>query len=412
MNRTGDLIAEPVESDIYPSRLQELGSPRLRITYIVGSLRDGGTERRTIELLKHLDRDKFEPSIILMEDTGLDRAREWTKQNFVLGIPEAGNSRWFKRSLSLTGAIWKTRAQLIKWRSQLVHAMLPGVSIVGGVAARLAHVPIFIGSRPCLTRLYHSGRGVLALADRASFRLADVNLANSVAATREMVSVGGCPPKKCRTIYNGVDARRFHPGLNRSWRSTVGWNNENIVFGLIGNFRPYKRHLDFVEAANLILQEYPESRFVIAGADFGCLSGVLKRIADLGLQEKFQIVGNEPCPEKIFAALDIYVCASESESFSNAILEAMACGKPVIATNVGGNPEAVADGVTGFIVPCGDPQSIAVAACRLVADSNLRQAMGIKARNRVEQEFSLDRMVKMHEQLYLKLFSDWRTTAA
>jgi glycosyltransferase involved in cell wall biosynthesis len=406
------VTAEQIHSDFSISRLHELGSRRLRITYILGSLRDGGTERRTIELLNHLDPQQFETSLILMEDAGANRARQCAKQSFVVGIPEAGNSRWWKKSVSLTMAIWKTRVQLTRWRSHVAHAMLPGVSIIGGAAARLARVPVFVGSRPCLTRLYHSGHGVIALADKAAFRLANTNLANSVAAAQEMISVGGCPPAKCQTIYNGVDTQRFHPGLDRSWRAAMGWSDKNVVFGLVGNFRPYKRHMDFVEAANLIVREHPHTRFVMAGADFGCLSSVLARIGNLGLQKKFQVVTGEQYLEKIFAAFDVYVCASESESFSNAILEAMACGKAVIATKIGGNPEAVVDGLTGFIVPCGDAQSIAIAAGRLIEDPSLRHTMGFKARDRAEREFSLDRMVKMHEQLYLKLFLDWRTAAA
>jgi glycosyltransferase involved in cell wall biosynthesis len=117
---------------------------------------------------------------------------------------------------------------------------------------------------------------------------------------------------------------------------------------------------------------------------------------------------SDSSPEKIFAALDVYVCASESEGFSNVILEAMACGKPVIATKVGGNPEAVDEGVTGFLVPYGSPQAIAEAAVQLLQDPAQRHSMGAMGRRRVEREFSLERMVRLHEELYLRLFSQWR----
>jgi len=385
------------------------GRPRIKVTYIVGCLQDAGAERRTLELLKHLDRDRFAPSLVLMERNGVERAQEWTEESYVMGVPEGGNSRWLGRSLSLAGAILRTRRQLVKWQTQVVHAMLPASSIVGGAAARLARVPVFIGSRPCLASLYRSGNRAVSLADSIAFRMAHVNLGNSHAVSREMIAVGGCPPEKCHTIHNGVDTRRFHPNLSRNWRATMGWSDQNVVFGMVANFRGYKRHVDLVEAASMMAQRYPETRFVLVGADFGSRNSVLERIRHLGLEDKIHVLDSDSSPEKIFAALDVYVCASESEGFSNVILEAMACGKPVIATNVGGNPEAVDEGVTGFLVPCWSPQAIAEAAAQL-QDPSRRHSMGAMGRRRVEQEFSLERMVRLHEELYLRLFSQWRGT--
>jgi glycosyltransferase involved in cell wall biosynthesis len=407
---TEELLAPEVRSLPVPAPVAD--SEKVQITYIVGSLQDAGAERRTLELLKYLDRDRFAPSIIMMEETGVERAREWAAKIFVMGIPEAGNARWFKRSLPLARAVWRTRRQLVNWRSDVVHAMLPGPSILGGAAARMAGVPVIIGSRPCLTSLYHSQLGLAAFADRMAFRMAHLNLTNSLAASREMTSIGGCPSNTCHTIYNGVDTRRFHPALPRSWRSAMRWTDQNVVFGLIANFRGYKRHIDFVEAASMIVQRHPEARFVMVGADFGSRPPVLRRISELGLEDKIRVMDSDPFPEKIFAALDVYVCTSESEGFSNVILEAMACAKPVIATDVGGNPEAVVDRMTGFLVPCRDPRSIALAAEELLRDAGQRHRLGAMGRQRVEQAFSVERMVHLHEQLYLRLVSDWRKTAA
>ena len=107
--------------------------------------------------------------------------------------------------------------------------------------------------------------------------------------------------------------------------------------------------------------------------------------------------------EQVFAALDIYVCSSSSEGFSNVLLEAMACGKPIIATGAGGNPEAVIDGDTGFVVPVGSHQEIAAAAEILVHDPLRRREMGMRGRRRVEENFSLQKMTRATEQLYLSL---------
>lgn len=192
----------------------------------------------------------------------------------------------------------------------------------------------------------------------------------------------------------------------------MGWGENNVVFGMVANFRPCKRHIDLVQAAAMILQQHPEARFVMVGADYGSREEVVREIEKLELKGKVHVVERDPSPEKIFAALDVYVCASESEGFSNVLLEAMACAKPVIATGVGGNPEAVLDGETGFLVPWGFPPALAAAAERLLRDPEQRRVMGIRGRQRAEQNFSLDRMVRMHEQLYLQLLSERRKTAA
>lgn len=394
------------------SSVQEDTRQRVNVTYVVGSLRDAGAERRTLELLKNLDRDRFAPSLVLMEGSGVERAQEWTKQIFVMGVPEGGNSHWWKRGPALAMAVGRTRAHLVRWQSHVVHAMLPGPSIIGGLAARLAGVPVSIGSRPCLTSLYRSQRGVLARVDTMALRFADLNLANSLAASHEMMTLGGCPPEKCHTIHNGVDTRRFHPRLSRSWRADMGWSEQQVVFGLVANFHPYKRHADFVRAASLIGQRHPESRFVMVGADCGTRSEVLRQVRDLGLSDRIHIVESDPYPEKILAALDICVCTSQSEGFSNVILEAMACGKPVIATNVGGNPEAVLDRVTGLLVPWGLPETLAAAGEELARNPEQRRTMGMKGRQRVEREFSLERMMHQHQDLYLQLLAQRRKRKA
>lgn len=382
------------------------GEDRVRVTYMVNSLRNGGAERRTLELLQHLDRARFIPSLIVMEETGLERAREWTQQCFVLSLPQSGNSRWLSRSPALLKAICKTRAQLAAWQSHVVHAMLPAPSIIASLAGRLAGTPVVIGSRPCLTCTYRPRRRLVVFADKVALRLARLNISNSLAARQDLITTGGCPARKCCTIYNGVDTRRFHPNLCTSWRASMGWNEENIVFGLVANFRYCKRHNDFVRAASLILQKHPQCRFLIMGADYGTRSRVQGQIEDLQIESQVRIVPEDSYPEKIYAAMDVFICPSESESLSNVLLEAMSCGKPTIATPVGGNPEVVVDEATGYLVPCGCPGAIADAAEKLISDPKLRMAMGGRGRRRVEEKFSLQRMVREHEELYLRLLAE------
>lgn len=379
------------------------GREKIRLAYIISAISGGGAEFQLVELLRHLDRGLFSTSLILMDGSNAGDVAAWIEDCLILNIPAGKNSHWIRRSFSLAGAVNRIRAKFGDWRTEVAHAFLPGPSILAGAAARLAHVPAFIGSRRSLVTLYRPRRGMSAWADRLAFHFAKVNVGNSQAVTQEMIAPGGCPSEKCLTIHNGVDTERFKPRESRSWRAQMGWNDHHVIFGIVANFRACKRHGDFVEAASLISRTHAEARFVMVGGDLGNRDGVLQQVRRLGLEEKLKTIDRTASAEEILAAIDVCVCPSESEGFSNVLLEAMACGKPVIATNVGGNPEAVIDGKTGLLVPVGNPVAIADAATRLIADTALRASLGRCARQRVVDCFSVDRMVQSYQQLYFQL---------
>ncbi len=183
----------------------------------------------------------------------------------------------------------------------------------------------------------------------------------------------------------------------------MGWSADDVVLGIIANFRPCKRHCDFIDAAALLLSQHPRIKFVMVGADHGNRAEIEEKIRALRLFDNVALVESHQCPERVFAALDIYICASDTEGFSNVLLEALACGKPVIATDVGGNPEIIVHGENGFLVPPRSPQAIATAANILIGDAAKRSLMGLRGRDLVKQRFSLERMVSEHEQLYESL---------
>lgn len=376
---------------------------KIKIAFIITSLRDGGTERQVLELLHHLSPERFVTHVILLSEAGIERAREFGAMCVALGISEGGNSRWIRRSGALVNAVKQTRAQLLAWHCDIMHSFLPGPSIIGGVAARFARTPVIIGSRRSLLSFYRRERTIATWADNIAFRLAHLNLGNSKAVSREILTLGKCPGDKCRTIYNGVDIERFHPSIPPAWRQIIGWDDGHVVFGMLANFRACKRHIDFVNAAAIIAKDNTNARFLLAGLDHGLRDAVTKRVYELGINDRVQILNSDPSPEKILATLDVYVCTSESEGFSNILLEAMACGKPVIATNVGGNPEAVLDNETGILVPPLSPESIAIAAGKLLANPELRLRMGKHGRKIIEQRFSLQKMVESYEKLYAEM---------
>jgi len=162
---------------------------------------------------------------------------------------------------------------------------------------------------------------------------------------------------------------------------------------------------DFLSAAALLHHEHRDCRFVLVGNDLGKLEWSRARINQLGLDGIVQIITGCSHPETIYPALDAYVCTSESEGLSNVLLEAMACGKPIVATRVGGNPEAIQDEIQGILVPPYSPEATVAALKRLISNPGLRHCMGAAGRTRVERHFSLAAMVRAHEELYTELLS-------
>jgi glycosyltransferase involved in cell wall biosynthesis len=380
-------------------------SRRVKVTYILGSLSAAGTERQALALMSQLDRERFSISLILFQEDGIDKIPKDVDLLSVLGIPQE-SSKWRSGFLPWAKAVGQVRSLLLAKRPDIVHAFLPGPSIWGVVPARLARVPVFIGSRRSLPSQYRGGRWAASWADTAAFRLAHFNLGNSEAVTREMIEEAGCPPGKCGTIHNGVDLERFRPDGPSLIREQMGWMHDEVVFGQVANFWPYKRHQDFVEMAAGLTNRHLQARFILAGADYGAKASILRQIDAHNLGSKIKVLDRGSSPEEIFAALDVYVCTSKTEGFSNVILEAMACAKPVIATDVGGNPEAVRHDQTGFLVPVGDVAALSQRAETLIADARLRKTMGMNGRRLAEAKFSLGAMVQAYQETYFNLYED------
>jgi len=376
---------------------------RARITYLIGSLARGGAEGQLLQLLRKLDQSRWEASLVTFDGLNAERTADVVSCVSSVGIPSNGNSRSLIRGLKAARASGKLAALLRSIRPDILHAFLPAPFVLAAPAARLSCVPVLIGSRRSLVHCYRADP-LLACVDRLVTRMCDFVLGNSAAVTQELIHIDGVPPERTATIYNGVDATKFRPG-DRSLRQVYGWKDDEVVFGIVANFIPYKRHSDFIRAAALIAAAVPHARFIMAGEDRGILPAVRKEIAQASLESRFVIIPGTDEPEKLYPAMDAYICTSETEGFSNVLLEAAASGLPLIATRVGGNAEIVFHGENGFLVPVAEPEDVARAALTLVKHTIFRQRLGARSREIVMERFSLNSMVRGHEQLYLQLLN-------
>ncbi len=379
---------------------------RIKIAYIIGSLRTGGAEGQLLELLRGLDRSTFDPSLIIFRPDTRSRAEGAVEQVYSLGKPKISGLIDRSNLLKFPRFLRKARELLRDIQPDVLHAFLPGSGydrrFPCGSRRRSSfdccQPARFGGLVPSLTICYDRGTlcpapdGLHAWQQRSSYP--------------EIVDLDSYPAERTATIYNGVDTSRFAPRSGTELRRALGWSDEHVVFGIVANFRPCKRHADFVSAATRLHREFSHTRFVMCGHDRGELTRLTTQIADAGLKDVLHVTTSDEPERTVYPLIDVYVCSSETEGFSNSLLEAMACRKTVIATTVGGNAEAVRDRVEGYLVPSHDPEAIAAAGALLVQNADLRSRMSAAARNRAVTTFSLDFMVKNHEQLYLRLLSE------
>jgi glycosyltransferase involved in cell wall biosynthesis len=204
---------------------------------------------------------------------------------------------------------------------------------------------------------------------------------------------------QCAVIPNGVDVEVFRPCRDRSLRSELGLPDDVILVGAIGNVRAPKAYDVLLRAARILLDRSQRFHFIIAG---DCSSDLGRDLVELGrslgIEQRLSFLGLRADVARILHNLDAFVLSSRTEGFSIACIEAMACGIPVIATRSGG-PEEIIEGGAGILVPTDDPEAIARAVDDVVSSKDLAEVLTTKALKRVQQQYSLGRMVSQYEAL-------------
>lgn len=262
------------------------------------------------------------------------------------------------------------------------------------LAARIEGVPIvwFVRENPQEKRCLRLMPWLSRLADRV------VTVSRDTAEHLSAVA-----PEKVEVIHNGVDLERFRPAPNDALR-----RDARVIFGIMASLEPRKRVIEAVEAFAGI--EPTRFRLLIAGRDRyhgGRYEAQLRqRITERGLQDNVELVGEVQDAARFMNGIDVFMLLSSWEGLARTILEAMACGKPVIASPAGGNPEQVEAGVTGYLVPAERPERVAEAVRRYLNEPGLIHEHGKAARHRAERHFSLAENAARIKALYRDLTAD------
>ncbi len=373
LTATNPMTSTPVHSDA--------SGDRFRICHVSMTLLTGGLERLLVEFGRHHDAQKFDLRFVSLAELG-PPAEELRRMGFSV------------ESVNLPGrgklpALRSLRSLLQHERVDLVHTHNTYAHFYGSVAASWAGVKSVINSQ--------HGRGCGPRAkDKLLFRLANLKTSRVVGVSEDAAALcrGEDPwaASKTSVIWNGIDTSRF---VFRGPAKTP-------VAISVARLSPEKDFPTLLQATAIVVRSVPDFKLMMIGngAERAKLEALTK---SLGIQTNVVFLGERSDVPELLAQAGFFVSSSKSEGISLTILEAMAVGLPVVTTRVGGNPEIILEGQTGYLVPDQNPEALATAMLRMLAQRDQWPAMGQLGRQRVEQQFEIRTMIRQYEELYTEV---------
>lgn len=371
----------------------------MKIVFITTDLDMGGAEIMLYSLLSKMNRQQFNLIVVSLIDSGV-----WGSRIEALGIPV--HTIGMQQGKPTPAAIWR----LIQTVNRLKPDIIQGWMYHGNIAAQLAS--LFSASKiPVFWSIHHSPT---SLSSERIMTKAIIKVGANVSHFNHKVifvsqnsqqlheKIGYKSVNTC-IIPNGFDTDLFQPSVTakNKLRSELGLAESSILIGLIGRFHPMKDHHNFLKAAALILKDYPELNFILAGTDVDSNNSILAGyITKLNLANRVHLLGERQDMNCVIPALDILSLSSAfGEAFPLVIGEAMSCGVPCAVTNIGDSAFIVGD--TGKIVPPKDSEALANAWRELIdIGINGRKLLGNAARERIITSFSLKYIVSQYEKIY------------
>ena len=375
-------------SDAIGTSIAELKLRRIKVLHLVTSLEVGGAQHGMLLGLPRFDSDQYEHIVCSIMD----------RMQMASQFREAGVE---VRSLGLSrktdiGVVLRLRALLKEIRPDVLHTYLLHGNILGRLIGRLVGVPVIIGSERTIGQARKWGR----LATRLTNPLTDAVEVNSEIGGRAIERDLGVPSEKIELVRSGLDLSVFSSASRRDeLRSEFGVTADQHLIVYMGRLRTVKGVEFGIRAFATALEQLPNIRMVLTGEgdQRNFLSSLVSK---LGISEQVEFLGVRNDVPELLGAADSVLMPSLTEGFPRTAIEAMAAGKPVIATNVGGTPEAIIDGETGILVPARDSDALASAIVRLVGDSDLQARLGAAGRERAAQNYSVDKYVSRLDEMY------------
>ena len=391
--------AEPIERRAMAPR----SAARIRIAYCVARMDHGGTELNAVRTAERLDHDRFDVTVASLVESGplLERYAS-------AGIPveRFPITSLYNRTALREGI--RLYRFLVAERIEILHCHDMYSNVFAAPWARLARVPLVIASRRWIHPV--SDRR-LELANRVAYRLVHRVLGNSRAVTRLLRDGDGVSEGRILWVPNFVEERAFESpsgSARSSFRNELGIPANAEIVGCIARLVDVKDHGTLLRAIGLLAARRPLLHVVLIG-DGPCRPGLERIAGELDISPRTHFAGARPNLPNLHHFFDVSVLASLTEGFPNSLVEAMAAGRPIVATNVGGNSDAVRPS-TGMLVPPSDPNAFASALERVLADKDLRRQMAAAAVRIARTEYHVDAVIPGLEAIYVRLLE--RRTAS
>ncbi|MFH0774231.1 MAG: GT4 family glycosyltransferase PelF [bacterium] len=347
----------------------------------------GGAEGVLINIARLIDTERYNSSICLLK-------RGWTfNEAKRIGIEPFVLTKKHRYDPFL---LWHLIRLITEKKIDLIHTHCFGMNLYGALAAKMTGVPVI----PTVHGfLYDFEKNRRLIAYKLISRFSKKIVAVSHELKSHLIEKARINPDKVMVIHNGIDLDGYKPIADSNLKKReLDIEPSAPIVGIVGNLRPVKDHETFLQAASQIIKVMPSTKFLVIG-DGPLKENLKEQSRKMKLDENVLFLGHRTDVLELLAIMDIFVLSSISEGLSLSILEAMAMSKPVVTTDVGGNPEIIVDGKTGFLVPPKDPSNLA-SKIMLLKDKGLAERMGGEGRRRVEEHFSLEKMIKNYEQLY------------
>ena len=375
------------------------GDSRISVCLLISSLEFGGAERQVVELVRSFDRSRVLPFACSLSG----------KVPLAACLPNRAEDLCIVQKYSRFDLTTVPRVAKIlrERRVDVVHAFLLDAEIVARLAAPLARVPVVIASernadytRPMIHRL----------ALRLTEPLFDVMVANSHAGKAFNIRTLGLSDSRIEVVPNGVDTGRFRPDdtAGLALRQELGIASAASVVGMVGSFKPQKGHANFLRVAAKLRASVPDISFIIVGEPFrddskashDYKAKMVELARTLQLDDRCLFLGRRTDMKAVYNACDVTVLLSHLEGTPNAVLESMACGVPVVVSDIADNRMIVANGINGYVVPPADVEDGANRVQTLLCNSEKQAAFGLAARESAMQDFSFAAATTRLEDIY------------
>lgn len=367
----------------------------IRVLNIISDTNIGGAGRVILNYLNYTDKSRFETLVAVPRGSLLKEPLEQAGAK-VYEVDGMADRSYHKDDVKLLKELIR------RVKPDLVHTH---GSFSGRIAAKRCHVPVVYSRHsafPVPAKLkYPPGRWVNKLVNE---HYADRIIAVSP-ATRDNLTDGGISPKKITVVMNGVaPVERTSPQDRAALRESLGIPEDTVVFGILARIEDYKGHLYLVEAAR-VLKDRGITGFRVLIAGTGSFEReVARAVKEMGVEDVVEMLGFRSDVARLLSALDVQLNASYgTEATSLALLEGMSLGLPTVASDYGGNPWVIENGKEGFLFPSQNADALADAMGRLILDPELRQAMGRRALERYQREFTGEVFARNTEKIYLDI---------